>query len=110
MPTPSPVHLQLTWEEQQHREPSGEGRRGRVRPRIRRPLPYGGAECRFAARQTTTPLQYGGARLLTGGAPAQQGPKVRRPPTDFTHNSAQSGVIRARLALKVSTDLRKSDF
>lgn len=59
--------FQPTREEQQHGQPPGAGRCSRVRPRICRPFPHGSAERRSSAWQTATPLQHGGARLLTGG-------------------------------------------
>lgn len=59
-------------QEQQHRQPSRERRHGSPRPWLQHPVPYGGTDCCCAAWQTTTPLQCGGARLLTGGGPAKQ--------------------------------------
>ena len=64
----SPVCFQPPRQEQQHRQPSGEGRHGSLHPWLRHALPYGGAECCCAAWQTTAPLQRGSTRLLTGGA------------------------------------------
>lgn len=58
------VRFQPPHEEQQHRQPSGEGQRGSARPRLR--PPRGGA-----AQQAAAALQHGGTRLRTGGAPAQ---------------------------------------
>lgn len=105
------VHLfQPPWEEQQHRQPSGARRRGSLCPWL---LPYGSTERCCAARQTTTPLQCCGARLLTGGVPAKQAHTDTHTgiyPHKFTHDTWAEPLLVSLRKFRGSSSLHAADL